>query len=754
MSKLLLSIISFVVTSIAFGQVESKIQSEEDLLNEKLKNHGIVEMYSECDSSKPKKLSKVGMKTVAGKEKLKNGLQNYKDCNDNMGRLKNFVISDGEIEVDPEGYLREIKSVIKNEHMAHIEKHLEPNKEASVSMRDVVDKLLTEYTHTYTGAELKQIDSASFDDSFTDQTGVDLIDVDSVISTPSYNNPRHKEKFQKNTEKAKLKLQQAQQRDQNEFLGKSFTYVDTCIMRKDCPDIKEVLKRDETKYIEEGAERLSKGNKSNLFVETNTAYFERLAKKILLTSCNFVPRDECDATLRGSLKSLIEGKDYQADEGVNVLAVESFKMVGHFQSLRKFERYIAIEKKEGIFEGDSRAPSYCIRESRYTADFGACQKIAGAQNLKTIADLSKSTAGGIATEIQSQNIQNKYQRDVANGKSIGEAAMDASSQAYTGQRDIATTASAAYGGSATTLSVMLKSYPSEGLYSRRCKNQKEELDNKVDYCYILQSLGSKIFANKQMKDQAWRMVGQLTGDSLKHALEAMHFNDMAKETQGMKNDLTGALEEIATIGFDSCQNNPELCNDQSGSGTTTTLGMGDYTLGSNGYDSQAFVQPTESTGEIDTSSGLSKTQANQLSDSLRDGGSSLSNGFNKIAAGKLGAASGGPGGGGGGGAGGGATGGGGSSAGDPQGQGAEAARGATPSSRGVFKRGRSIGFKKGGSSAKGKSKSPYSNLFNKSKGNRNIASEVNDIAAKESGLFKRISKRYESLANKNRLKSL
>ena len=517
------------------------------------------------------------------------------------------------------------------------------------------------------------------------------------------------------------------------------------------------------KYIDGGVKLDRSGNLT--FVDPSKEYLGRLCEYTVQAKCfdeSATTVEDCQAKIN-SYSTFSEA--FGGNEKLGILGEQSVKMVGHCYEKKKLEKYVAVTKNqgnfdesEGYFEGETGTK--CRRSNRYTVDYKACVGIVGAQNAVVVGQIASQSVGAVTDSLHKSSIQRGYNEDIKDNKSPQEAALEAQKRTYMGQRNIATGASSTYGASAAGLSGMLAAYPSQGSFSRKCKrldlSEKRGADKGINYCYLIQRVKQDeslrgMFANQKIKDGAWGTVGQLGAESLKHALEAAHFNDMYKQTGGMQNDLNNALEEVATIGFDSCQANPELC-DQSGTpGETSTFEMGNFNMGNNGSTDLAYTKPPESIGDTDSGASVSKTVANKLSDSLSETGENFSSDFKKIGAGSLKNASSG------GASGGGSApgGGGGSVAGGSDGPSGSADSGSSSSFAGVKAKwnggGGSVGYRKGGGTAKKKA-NPYGSLFDNKKGSRNIASEVNDIAAKESGLFKKISNRYEKLNSANRLK--
>ncbi len=705
--------------------------------------------HRECDSF----VENLKTKKITGKvsSTTKKHLSKYKECNEEVGKIKTMVELDGVLHVDSEAYLKEIKRIIEVDHEQFVKNHKD-------RIMKKISGTITSYTVPFSSSDIFK------------QT------IESRISSLDYTKPLA-------TEETSLPLEFGaafKSEGTKNFLSETFkSSVNTAIsfdgksqiisvflpgsLRSDFKTLD--LSRESmesTDYIQETFNTVTEANNSEkeTIVVINEAYISRLASLITTKICGIkIKADQsCDSIIESLGFSGIFNHKNMIDEssGMNFLALESFKMMGHWYALRKLEKYIVDNQNIESFstgkENSYQSPlgSTCVRNSRYTVDFKACRNMAGAQNLYRISSIADQVGSGLATSLQNQSAQKKYASAVANGEDSTKAGLDVLADTHKSSSTIAAAAGAAYGGAASTMTAMLSTYPSQAKFSRKCENQDRELD----YCYLLQHVSDeKLFANAKVKAQSWNMVGSLAGEAIKHGMEALHFSDLAKQTKGIKDDYTGALEEVATIGFENCNTNPELCDTNTATETSSTFGLGNFSLGSNGFKTQAFSQNTnESTGDIDTSTGISKTEAASLSKSLNDGGDSLSGDFTKIAAGDLGGRRSAGSGGSGGGAsasGGGGSSGGGSSSGNSSSSGA----GGVPKIKSAWQKGGNVSSIRGGKVRKKKKTSPYGNLFNKSKKGRNIASDVNDIADKSSKLFEKISKRYEDLSSKNRLKS-
>ena len=690
-------------------------------------------------------------------------------CNDNMKNLEGFVKSDGEIFVDPKSLIEEIQSMVQ-EHVNQIA----DNEQLYSKFKATCVGLMEEYPTRNNLEILKiKIDNGFGGVSSSTPVGLGMSFDQETIEATSINWERSKASL---LDKTKMFQTQAQNNsqvgrtigtDQSEYIipkmvAGRFKKLDSIV-----PLCNDTTGGATNKYTS-GKVTLDRSGELS-FIEPSDDYYGRLCEHTVQEACYGDPTtvEECQQKIGSAttFSELFGGKENTA-----ILGEESVKMIGHCYEKKKLEHYVAVTRNQGHFDesekyfsGEAKVGqrrTECQRANRYTVDYKACVGIVGAQNAVVIGDVASKSVGAVTNSLHQNSIQRGYQQDLQAGESAQEAALEAQKRTYVGQRNIATGASATYGASAAGLSTMLTAYPSQGSFSRKCKDleigEKHSANKGINYCYLIQSIQADnqlkgMFANQNIKEGAWGIVGQLGAESLKHALEAAHFNDMYKQTSGMQNDLNKALEEVATIGFDSCQANPELCDQNGTPGETSTFEMGNFNMGNNGSTDLAYTKPPESIGDTDSGATVSKTVANKLSDSLSETGENFSDDFKKIGAGDLGkASSGGPSGGGSAGGGGG-----GSVAGGSDTPAGSADAGTSSGFAGVRAKwngkGGSVGYRKGGGTTKKKA-NPYGSLFDNKKGSRNIASEVNDIAAKESGLFKKISNRYEKLNSANRLK--
>ncbi|MCT4640756.1 MAG: hypothetical protein N4A33_00560 [Bacteriovoracaceae bacterium] len=495
---------------------------------------------------------------------------------------------------------------------------------------------------------------------------------------------------------------------------------------------------------------------------------------------NFLKKLAVMATLRSCFGVEFEGKTIKTSRRDEVSLAEcqynidlslsgKSKLFGQLAKPIILKKYVKLNlilsnrEKLGAFRpnGDNyfsaMGGGYCVRSSALTVDYDECVKAVKATLATGLINQGGGVVSSMASTISNQNIQNDYQRDIQSGKDQYEAGMDLQRRQLKTQRDVHIAQTGVFSAGATSLTSISAKIPTPKTFSNKCES--DDRSQRIYYCSLMQMYDddksdvSGMFANTQVKGQMMAQSANLIGESLKHGLQAWSFGEAMKKLQTMKDEYNTALSEVAEFDtpLDPCFENPDAqgCEQSDVETSSNQFQMGSLNFGGTASNFAASnLDDTLDSQQAASAGGKSSTSVGDIFGDKDE----LNEKFKQIGAGKLKSASrGGAAGGGGGGAG--LGGGGGGSAGAAGVAGGSSASGYKSVKAGYGKVGSSgISYKRVGKAKKRRSKDPYGNLFNKDKPQRNIASEANDIGDRKSGLFEKISKRYNKLSSTNRLK--
>lgn len=456
-------------------------------------------------------------------------------------------------------------------------------------------------------------------------------------------------------------------------------------------------------------------------------------------------------------------------------------------AFRELSREVADDF--GSWEGLEEVTSFdgrfrCQRNQPYTQDYKACRHLVLAYNSFVAGEQVTNIAGQGWSMVRQNQIQKEQMAQTAPAIGQGEqidpdkqqhdqvqAGLNAQQKVYKHMQQKEQVNLGFYSAQAGTLTVMLAAYPTPNNFSDKCDTEDgADLDANCIGAQVMMDpdvgeyVTRDLFANQEVKRQMWGEVMQAGAKAALAALKANAFGSRAKdldkykeEYQKLNKDHIKKTDSDYLVGYCQIYPTTPMCANK-GERQMGNSSFGVNSVGVQGNDGQqyGFNNDEGSFGELEDEQ-MSDSQKRAIADLSgvmdQDSAASFDNSFDKIGAGGF-SRSGAGGGGGGGGAGGG---GGGGSAYNPSAGG----RGGSGGSKSAFGPARKLSYKAGGTfksgkgvgSGKKKSANPFSNLFG-SKKSRSVASQVNDIAPKHSGLFDKISKRYGTLQKENRLLNL
>ncbi len=409
----------------------------------------------------------------------------------------------------------------------------------------------------------------------------------------------------------------------------------------------------------------------------------------------------------------------------------------------------------------------CVNTSPWTMDYHSCKAAVTFYDGAAVGTVAMDTANMAIVAGKNNKIQQEALSNSVGGGDQLNTSLNAQAKSLT-VREQAETRKAVFSGSKVAgLTTILLSYKTPNKFKRDCvEGQTDLAGGEIHFCVAADSAegespnAKEIFANQQVRKEMWSEVAKASVETTLAIMAATQASKQRSDVNKYKKMFEEQKDESNTegvaVGLDYCKYNPASPQCQN-RGPRVSSG-GDFAYGNVGLQGQgqnlAITDKDDSFGEY-----KDETIADGSTDAIDDLGNmidnsdigSFGNDFNAPGAGGTtkGTALGG--GGGGGGAGGGAGGGGSAPAKAKAGQ----SNYAVTSTKGAYgKRGGDAKYSGGGSAnKKKKSSNPFSKMFG-SKSSRNIASDVKDIAPAHSGLFDKISKRYERVATDKRLLDL
>ena len=435
-----------------------------------------------------------------------------------------------------------------------------------------------------------------------------------------------------------------------------------------------------------------------------------------------------------------------------------------------------VELVEGNFK-KSEQKSFdgkftCKQPKEWTLDYGSCLGLINAYGAVALGTKGVDLFNRGSSQIRnSKKAKERSERVVPEGEDPLISGIMAQRDTYSikqQEENVRMTANAVAAAGLTTKMTMFYNSPKKN--ARRCENLDEGDEKYMKYyCHIAHYWSAsgairddEFFPNQEVRAQMWQVVSQLTVES---ALAGMR----AADAKNRKNKLDkykakfAALEDNSEarqnfIDLDYCKFNPASpqCRGRGANGPASNgFTNGGISMQSGGQNFN-IKDNDDSFGEYDdnTVAGTKNSAVEDLGNLMdNESVSHLSNDFNAPGAGKVGKAGPGGGAGGGGGSLGGSGGGGGAGP-----SGAKSAGGKqkykVTTKKGRYKSGGSAKFTKAGSIRK---KKASRNAFSKLLGNgrsRKVASDDKTILPSHSGLFDKISKRYNRLSVDNRIHNL
>jgi len=409
----------------------------------------------------------------------------------------------------------------------------------------------------------------------------------------------------------------------------------------------------------------------------------------------------------------------------------------------------------------------CTNPSPWTMDYHSCKAAVTFYDGAALGDVAMNATNTAIVASRNNQIQKDALNDSVNGGDQLNVGLNAQAKSLTAREQAETRKAVFSGTKVTALTTILLSYKSSGMFQKDCLDGQDELaGGDIHFC-VAAEVGRKdapnakeIFANQQVRKDMWAEVAKASVETTLAIMAATQASkqrsDVNKYKKMFEEQKDESKIESPEVGLDYCKYNPAApqCKQR---GPRVSNG-GEFGYGNVGLQGQgqnlAITDKDDVFGEYndDVIADGSSDAIDDLGNLIdSDSADSFSNDFNAPGAGEAtkGTAIGS------GGGGGGAPGGGGGGGSAPAKAKAGQAKYAVTSKAGDYgKRGGSVKYSGGGSAKSKKDASnPFSKMFG-SKSSRNIASDVKDIAPAHSGLFDKISKRYERVATDKRLLDL
>jgi len=409
----------------------------------------------------------------------------------------------------------------------------------------------------------------------------------------------------------------------------------------------------------------------------------------------------------------------------------------------------------------------CVNLSPWTMDYKSCKNAVTFYDGAAVGTVAMDTANTAIVAGRNNKIQQDALNETVDGGDQLNAGLNAQAKSLTAREQAETRKAVFSGSKVAALTTILLSYKTPNKFRKDCVEGQEELaGGDIHFCVIADAIRSgspnakEIFANQQVRKEMWSEVAKASVETTLAIMAATQASkqraDVNKYKKMFEEQKDESKIESPQIGLDYCKYNPASpqCKQR---GPRVSNG-GEFGYGNVGLQGQgqnlAITDKDDAFGEYndDVIADGSSDAIDDLGNLIdSDNADSFSNDFNAPGAGEAtkGTAIGS------GGGGGGAPGGGGGGGSAPARAKAGQAKYAVTSKAGDYgKRGGSVKYSGGGSvKSKKDASNPFSKMFG-SKSSRNIASDVKDIAPAHSGLFDKISKRYERVATDKRLLDL
>lgn len=422
------------------------------------------------------------------------------------------------------------------------------------------------------------------------------------------------------------------------------------------------------------------------------------------------------------------------------------------------------------FEGDSldnsdlEYPSFdgkytCQRTSPFTADYKYCKKLVIAYNAAFAAEQAMGMAEGIQRSVGQANAMGEYAKAQASGNGQLGGLEGMKSIAKTNE-SIETQKAALYTAQFGVFAGMMISWPTQNNIVKTCEKAgveySQECSNAVHFAGT--SAQKIFFPNYGVKQAFYAELIKAAGNSAVAWIKRNMYRKQQRLVDEVKDTVAPSDEGGGfAVPVTYCQQYPNAvqCRGRGNRVSVDGYSGGGLNLVGGGTSDYGFTSDDD-LGEYNEGRDTpSNATIDDITSMLGDSAEKGSSDFDKVAGAKVTeSAAGGSGGGGPGGGGGGASLASSSGGGGADGEQKADGYGVTRSGANYVSSGGAAGYT--GSKAKqfGKDKkvdNPFSSLFGAKKNSRNVASDTEDIAPKESSLFKKISNRYTEVKNQKRL---
>jgi hypothetical protein len=400
----------------------------------------------------------------------------------------------------------------------------------------------------------------------------------------------------------------------------------------------------------------------------------------------------------------------------------------------------------------------CKEKASYTQDLEECEKALKYYNAVVVAETAMNLQQTVRTDLKNQSIQKKAQAEMAQGQSQT-SMFDAASASNNHQKSMQQEKMLAYAGAVAALVAAHRMFPSiEKVREEKCPAAPKDPKITPEICASQMNKNKgAIIANDDAKNQLMTAIMEFTAKGVAAGIAMGQYGNAAKQIEAAKSSITDEQQDMM---MEACVLNPTdpACSKQRNLVSGQSISSGDFGAGDMGANSSFNLgADSEVVPEMGGETNLDENAPIAGVNSPFVDDAKLAKGILDPASAAQMQASGGAAGGGGGGGGG--LGGGGASLGsDLNGankDGDKEAQIKTNKVSGAYAQGGGAGYK-----GVGKSKddaNPFASLFD-AKGNgggveedRSIAS--GDIDGAASGLFQKISKRYNQIQADKRIEA-
>ena len=394
----------------------------------------------------------------------------------------------------------------------------------------------------------------------------------------------------------------------------------------------------------------------------------------------------------------------------------------------------------------------CVQLASYTIDYKPCEKVLTLYNGVLIAEMAMDLEQKVRTDLKNKSIQENAMKKAAEGD-LQTGAYDAALESHQHMKAMNTEKMIAYVSAVGALGAANTMFPDEKKAIKKCEAAIEP----KECSKTMRSHGAEILANIDNKSAIATAIMAFTAKAAAAGIALSRNYESAKKINQVKKNFD---DQGTNLMMERCLFNPAdpLCADKGRRISGNGAFAGDFGMGGNGADNSFDMNPeNEAFGEAGAETNLDdKNEVASINSPFRDEAQTDDGILNPAGAAQVQSTGGS---GGGSGSGGGGGGGGGASLGNDL-QGADKEGDKEPQIKtnkvsGIYGASGGDGFK---GVSRGKDEAnPFSSLFDQKSGgggveeDRSIAS--GDIDGKYSGLFEKISKRYNLIQADKRIEA-